>query len=84
MGSKSLFSTTKATKMIMVVVVLEGVCSFLTAETWLRTRQRPILMDVELHAAGGYVCLPHNRYRAHVVQSRGCQLAAAEAAQLRN
>ena len=84
MGSRSLFSTTKATKMVVVVVVLEGVCSFLTAETWLRKRPRPILMDIELHAAGGYVCLPHNRCSPHVVQSRGCQLAAAEAAQQRN
>ena len=81
---RSLFSTTKATKMVVVVVVLEGVCSFLTAETWLRKRPRPILMDIELHAAGGYVCLPHNRCSPHVVQSRGCQLAAAEAAQQRN
>ena len=79
-----LFSTTKATKMVVVLVVLEGVCSFLTAETWLRKRPRPILMDIELHAAGGYVCLPHNRCSPHVVQSRGCQLAAAEAAQQRN
>ena len=84
MGSRSLFSTTKATKMVVVLVVLEGVCSFLTAETWLRKRPRPILMDIELHAAGGYVCLPHNRCSPHVVQSRGCQLAAAEAAQQRN
>ena len=36
MGSRSLFSTAKATKMIMVVVVLEGFCSFLTTP-----RQRP-------------------------------------------
>ena len=47
-------------------------------------RPRPILMNIELHAAGGYVCLPHNRCSPHVVQSRGCQLAAAEAAQQRN
>ena len=70
--------------MMMVVAVLEGVCSFLAAETWLRTGPRPTMMDTELHAAGGYVCLPHNRYRSHVVQSRGLQLAAAEAAQQRN
>ena len=69
--------------MMMVVAVLEGVCSFLAAETWLRTGPRPTMMDTELHAAGGYVCLPHNRYRSHVVQSRGLQLAAAEAAQQR-
>ena len=81
---RSLFSTTKATNMMMVVAVLEGVCSFLAAETWLRTGPRPTMMDTELHAAGGYVCLPHNRYRSHVVQSRGLQLAAAEAAQQRN
>ena len=70
--------------MMMVVAVLEGVCSFLAAETWLRTGPRPTMMDTELHAAGGYVCLPQNRYRSHVVQSRGLQLAAAEAAQQRN
>ena len=52
------------------MVVLEGVCSFLTAETWLRKRPRPILMDIELHAAGGYVCLPHNRCSPHVVPNR--------------
>ena len=79
-----MLTTTKATKMIMVVVVLEGFCSFLTAETWLRKRPRPVLMDTELHAAGGYVCLPHDRCNPHVVQSRGCRLAAAEAAQQRN
>ena len=65
--------------MMMVVAVLEGVCSFLAAETWLRTGPRPTMMDTELHAAGGYVCLPHNRYmyRSHVVQSRGLQLGPA-------
>ena len=80
----SLFAAAKGTNMMMVVAVLEGVCSFLAAETWLRTGPRPTMMDTELHAAGGYVCLPHNRYRSHVVQSRGLQLAAAEAAQQRN
>ena len=81
---RSLFAAAKGTNMMMVVAVLEGVCSFLAAETWLRTGPRPTMMDTELHAAGGYVCLPHNRYRSHVVQSRGLQLAAAEAAQQRN
>ena len=84
MASRSLFAAAKGTNMMMVVAVLEGVCSFLAAETWLRTGPRPTMMDTELHAAGGYVCLPHNRYRSHVVQSRGLQLAAAEAAQQRN
>ena len=81
---RSLFAAAKGTNMMMVVAVLEGICSFLAAETWLRTGPRPTMMDTELHAAGGYVCLPHNRYRSHVVQSRGLQLAAAEAAQQRN
>ena len=81
---RSLFEAAKGTNMMMVVAVLEGVCSFLAAETWLRTGPRPTMMDTELHAAGGYVCLPRNRYRSHVVQSRGLQLAAAEAAQQRN
>ena len=80
----SLFAAAKGTNMMMVVAVLEGVCSFLAAETWLRTGPRPTMMDTELHAAGGYVCLRHNRCRSHVVQSRGLQLAAAEAAQQRN
>ena len=70
---RSLFAAAKGTNMMMVVAVLEGFCSFLAAETWLRTGPRPTMMDTELHAAGGYVCLPHNRYRSHVVQSRGLQ-----------